>query len=198
MALPSNISYGTVVGQFIASIADGPDADTLPESVPCAGTVTFVASAPYVLDYSATPNPVTVVKTPIVCQLDDQGYLCSPYPLVAPFTRGVTLVATDDPDLQPVGWNWNVVYNLTDSVGNKVSIPNQSIKVATGATVDLTTAMPVANSNGVMITKGDPGIKTVVHGTNGAMARPDTLGLVQWVGSAKPVNALPYDWWLSV
>lgn len=176
MALPTNISYGTVVGQFLASVADGADPDQLPDGVPMRGTVMFVASAGYVLDYSAQPNPVTIVKTPITCPLDSNGYLCSPYPASgSQLTPGVNLVATDDTDLQPRGWNWTVIYNLTDPTGARVNLPTQSINVPTGATVDLTTAMNIAASNGVIITKGDKGdanilqVGTVTTGANASV-----------------------------
>jgi hypothetical protein len=77
------------------------------------------------------------------------------------------LIATDDPDIQPVGWNWNVIYNLTDPLGNRVNLPNQTINVPSGTTVDLAYAMNVAASNGVIITKGDPNTLTVGTVTNG-------------------------------
>ena len=158
MSLPSNISYGNVIGQFLAAVADGSDEDKLPDGVAMRGTITFMPSAGYVLDYSASPNPVTIVKTAIVCTLDSEGYLCSPYiSAQSPASRGVTLVATDDPDLLPVGWTWTVVFNLTDPSGNRAGFPNQSIEVPTGATVDLTTAANIASSGGVIITKGEKG-----------------------------------------
>lgn len=168
MALPTNISYGTVVGQFLAALSDGSDVDKLPEGVPMRGTVTFIASPLYVLDYSASPNPVTIVKTPIVCSLDSAGYLCSPYVAAdSPLSRGVMLIATDDPDIQPLGWTWTVMYSLTDPNGNKANLPNQNIVVPAGTTVDLTMAMNVAVSSGVIITKGDPNTLTVGTVTSG-------------------------------
>jgi len=122
------------------------------------GTVTFVASPTYVLDYSASPNPVTIAKTPIICSLDSEGYLCSPYVAPdSPLSRGVFLIATDDPDLQPVGWTWTVMYNLLDPQGRRVGLPNQNIYVPADTTTDLTLAMNVAASNGAIITKGDQG-----------------------------------------
>lgn len=149
------------MGQFLASLQDSSDADKLPEGVPMTGTVTFIATPVYVLDYTSAPNPVTIVKTPIICPLDSSGYLCSPYSAVgSPLSRGVSLIATDDPDLLPVGWTWSVIYNLTDPNGNKVSLPNQNILVPAGLTTDLTTVMNIAASNGAVITKGtqgDPG-----------------------------------------
>lgn len=176
MALPSNISYGTVVGQFLASIQDGPDPDKLPEGVPMKGTVTFIASPTYVLDYTAIPNPVTILKTPIVCPLDSEGYVCSPYYASdTPMSRGVYLIATNDPDILPVGWTWTVMYSLTDPTGRAVSLPNQSIFVPADTVVDLTTAMNVAAANGTVITKGDQGLPGDVVSTN----------MTNWTG---PVN----------
>lgn len=158
MALPTNISYGTVVGQFLAALQDGSDPDKIPEGVSMKGTVTFIASPVYVLDYNSAPNPVTIVKTPIVCELDSEGYLCSPYKAAdSPLSRGVTLIATDDPDLLPVGWTWTVMFNLTDPNGARVSLPTQNILVPAGLTTDLTTVMNVATSNGTVITKGEQG-----------------------------------------
>lgn len=177
MALPTNISYGTVVGQFLAALQDSSDIDKLPEGVPMKGTVTFIASPVYVLDYSAAPNPVTILKTPIVCPLDSEGYVCSPYVAAdSPLSRGVNLIATDDPDLLPVGWTWTVMYNLTDPVGRAVSLPTQNISVPTGITTDLTTVMNIAASNGAIITKGEQGEPGDVVGvTSGSWTGAVTL-----------------------
>ena len=180
MALPLNVSYGTVIGQYIASVADGSDPDKDPDSVPLSGTVSFIASTPYVLDTTASPNPVTIAKTEIKCPLDSEGYLCSPYAsTTSALSRGVMLVATDDPDVNPVGWNWTVIYNLRTPDGTKVSLPTHSIEVPTGATVDLTSAMPVPTSGGTFYTRGDKGdtgpantltIDTVTTGAPGSQA----------------------------
>jgi hypothetical protein len=176
-SLPTNISYGTVVGQFLAALADGNDLDKTPDGVPMKGTVTFIASPTYVIDYSAVPNPVTILKTPITCPLDSAGYLCSPYYASdTPMSRGVMLVATDDPDIQPVGWNWTVIYSLIDPYGNRVSLPNQVINVPTNATVDLAYAMNVAASNGTIITKGDPNTLTIGTVTSGSTASATITG----------------------
>lgn len=177
MALPTNISYGTVVGQFLAALSDGSDVDKLPEGVPMSGTVMFLASPGYILDYSASPNPVTIVKTAITCSLDSNGYLCSPYSSPeSPMSPGVMLIATDDPDLQPVGWTWTVMYNLTDPQGNRVNLPNQSINVPANTTVDLTMAMNVAASGGVIITKGDPNTLDIGSVTSGSVPTATLTG----------------------
>lgn len=176
MALPSNISYGTVTGQFLAAVADGPDDDKLPEGIPMSGTVTFTPSTPYVYNFGASPNPVTIIKTSIVCQLDSEGYLCSPYKSVtSPLSRGVTLVATDDPDITPSGWTWTAIYNLTDPNGMRVNMPNHSFLVPGNQTVDLTTAAPLISSGGTIITRGP--------------ANTLTIGTVTTVDSSVPASA---------
>jgi hypothetical protein len=42
---------------------------------------------------------------------------------------------------------------------------------------------------------GDIGATYVFHNTNGSASRPD-VPLVYWVGSALPLNATNWDWWL--
>lgn len=201
MVLPSNISYGTVVGQFIAAVADSSDLDIDPDSVAMSGTVTFIASPGYVLDYSAIPNPVTIVKTAIVCRLDSSGYLCSPYP-DDNSVRGVRLVATDDTDLQPNGWTWNVMYAITDPSGNRIAMPSQSIAVTTNGTVDLTSAMPLASANGVIITKGDKGVPGDMVAVNGPTSKTGAVSLTDsdfpttqlWTLTGNITITLPTPW----
>lgn len=202
MALPANFSYGTVVGQYLAATADLSDSNKTPKGVPMVGTVTFIASATYVLDYTSSPNPTTIMSTPIVCPLDVNGYICAPYVAAgSPLSPGVTLVATDDPYLQPAGWTWTASFNLTDPLGNRANLPSQSFYVPTGATVDLTTVMNVAQSGGTVIIKGDPNvlsIGTVSTTSPGSSASAtitgttpaQTLNLSLPQGNPGPSNAL--------
>lgn len=201
MALPVNVRYGTVVGQFIASVGDTEsDIDALPDSKPMGGSIVFTPSVPYVKNVSNPDNPITIVKTSITAILDEEGYICTPTidPVTLKYIRGIKLVATDDPNLNPVNWTWNVDYRLTDS-GKQVAGPaRHPISVAMDATVDLTLAAPVASSPGNAIVRGPSGIITIEHGTDGTIARPETDGIVYWVGTAQPLNAAPLDWWYSV
>lgn len=171
----SNLSYGIVIGQFVTAVTDGPDADTLPENVPATGTVSFAPSAGVILDYSVTPNPSAIIKTNIVCTLDNEGYLVG-----TDGTRGVSLIATDNPTLQPVGWVWNVTYDLRSADGKPLrTLSQQSVAVPAGANVDLVTAMPISESNGVFITKGDKGesnILTIGTVTEGPTASVTLVG----------------------
>lgn len=204
MPVSITVSYGTVVGQFVSSVVDtNIDPDILPDAIAMGGTITFTPSVPYVKNILDPINPVTIVKTPITAILDAEGYLCTPTidPATGKYARGVTLVATDDDNLNPIDWTWGVDYRLTSN-GKSIAGPARHyIEVPTNTTVDLTVASPVPSSTGTPIVKGakgDPAITTVEHGTNGAIARPDTVGVVYWIGTAQPVNAEPFDWWYSV
>ena len=155
MATPSTLSYGIVVGQFLVSASDSADADALPDAVPASGTVTFTPSAGVVLDYGTNPNPSAILRKPIVASLDPQGYLIG-----ADGLRGVRLIATDNPTVKPVGWTWVATYALKDPEGNDLrSLTTQPFLVPSGTTTDLIVAMPIEESKGVFLSKGDKGDK---------------------------------------
>lgn len=90
MALPGNVSTGTVTGTFLGS-----------DGAPARGTVRFTAEAPYVLDGDADAILVSLTHT---AELDVAGS----------FT--VELVATDDANLLPLDFTYRVqprVYGLS-------------------------------------------------------------------------------------
>lgn len=151
MALPSNVSTGTVTGQFIVAVVDGADTDYEPDTYPVQGTVTFTPSVPYLPNPTAS-EPVTILADNITGILDGNGFLCSPDPDSPKLAgrRGVKLIATDDPDLSVTGWTWKVTYNFLP-VDKRVlpKIPDHSILVPSGGTVDLTSAVKVPSSTGV-------------------------------------------------
>jgi hypothetical protein len=112
---------------------------------------------------------------------------------------GLELPATDSTLFNPTGFTWKVEFDLKEVATNyTVVLPSFDIQVPLNTTVDLTLAMPVDTTPGVLTLQGPSGVTTVQHGTDANVARPNTTGVVQWVGTAKPLNALPYDWWLSL
>jgi hypothetical protein len=124
----SNVLYGTVQGQFVLDIIDGPDPDSVPDVITASGTVSFVASVGKLNNVTRTPNPVTVLRSTITGVLDSQGYLCTPLPGTStPGERGVALIATDDPDNVPVDWTWTVSYDLYDPNGTQLEEPNSHV-----------------------------------------------------------------------
>ena len=152
MALPTNVNYGTVVGQFILAYSDSNDAGLEPDGIPAKGSIYFRPSPIKLLDGLSTPNPVTILPTVVETIIDSEGYLCG-----YAGDRGVRLVATDDADLNPVDWTWTVEFRLTDQDDVPVSIASFSIELPSDTTVDLTTVSPVPDANGTYYLVGPTG-----------------------------------------
>lgn len=137
------VASGRVNGRFIVSVIDGADADENPDYLPVKGKITFKASIDYVPIKSAYGAPVTMLKTPIVGVIDDEGYLCTPWPgTEQPMYRGVTLIATDDVDLGVTGWTWGVTYQLKNQSNIPVSVNSHHFELPGGSSQDLTLMVP--------------------------------------------------------
>ena len=176
--IPTNLSYGTVVGRFLLAYADTNDVGLVPDAVPAQGTVYFTPSPNYIKDVNASPAPVTILPSSIECSLDSEGYIIG-------YTgdRGVRILATDDPDGNPVDWTWSVNFRLTDATGTPVrTIPDFSFELPGGTTVDLTSAAPVPDANGTYYLIGPAGpanslsIGTVTTGAPGSSATATITG----------------------
>jgi len=151
--IPSNLSYGTVTGRFLLAYADSSDSGLNPDAVPAQGTLYFTPSPNYIKDASASPAPVTILPASIECALDADGYLVG-----YGTDQGVRLLATDDPQGNPVDWTWKVNFRLTDASGTPVrTIPDFSFALPGGTTVDLTSAMPVTDADGTFYLVGPTG-----------------------------------------
>jgi hypothetical protein len=169
-ALPANVGYGYVKARFLLAYTDGADVDTDADAVPATGLVTFTPSAKYIKNTGSTPDPTIIVPSKIVCPVDGDGYLIQP-------TVGgklVQLVATDDPDLNPSNWTWNVTFNLIDTTTNKaLELPGFSFELPVGQTVDLAAVSPMPTSNGTFYIAGPPislSVGTVTTGSAGSSA----------------------------
>lgn len=220
--LPSNISYGTVVGQFIASVGDSDDTGFDPDAVPMSGTITFTPTVSDMKNLGAQPNPVTIIKTAITGILDDEGYLCTDQ--IDPNTnrpkRGVTLVANDDEDLNPVDWVWKVTYRLRHGKFDVAGPKPHPINVPTNEVVDLTVVAPVSESAGAYIIRGPEGPPgppgpagsgggepvpgpqgpagvARVFVETGSELRPDSDFIIWVGGSSRPLNMVEGDIWFS-
>lgn len=171
MALPSNVNYGTVVGQFLLAYADGSDVGPNPDGVPAKGFIYFRPSPIKILDAGSSPNPVTILPAVVECALDADGYL-----LGGDGTRGVRMVATDDSDLNPTNWTWTVEFRLTDQDDVPISLPSFSIALPSSTTVDLTTVSPVPSANGTYYLVGPTG-PTGPTGATGATGAAATIAV---------------------
>lgn len=155
MALPANVDTGKVEGRFIVGVIDGPDPDDEPDAIPAQGTVSFVASVPYLPDPLASPAPVTILKAPIIGVLDSEGYLCVRNADGTAGARGVRMIATDDPDLSVQGWTWTVTYAFENVNGVAPRIAAHSMALPSGATVDLTSVVKVPSSTGIGVEQAE-------------------------------------------
>lgn len=152
---PANINYGRVVWQAVSDVVDGPDAATRPDFIAPTGEVTFVASTSVERNVTASPNPVSILRDPIVGVLDSEGYLCTPDATGAPAYRGLDLIATDDPDLNPTDWVYNVSYSIRGKSGRTLMLRSHQIYVPTDAVVDLTAVGPVDNATAIGIPQAE-------------------------------------------
>ena len=122
---PPDLTYGYVDGRIILAIGDRSDAGRMPDPVPADGMTVTLTPANTILKV-ASPTPATVVKQPIPCGVDANGYLID-----GQAARGVWLVTG----------TYKVTY-----FHPRAMIPSHDIEVTTGHTeaapLDLTTAMP--------------------------------------------------------
>jgi hypothetical protein len=150
--IPDNLSYGTVSGQFIVAYQDNEDSGSEPNILPAAGSIFFTPSPTAIKNVSADPDPVTIFPAIVEATLDEDGYLCG-YDDV----RGISLIATDDPQGNPVDWTWKVDFRLTESNGTPINLESFNFSLPTDSELDLTLLAPVQLSNGVFYNIGPQG-----------------------------------------
>lgn len=136
-------TFGKVIGKFVTPVVDSMDPDTYPDLVPLVGTITFLSVADRLIDPSASPDPVVMASTPIVAVLDANGYLSTPGPSNTIQYKGMWLVASDDPELNPTNNQYVVTYSLSLE-GKVVQLPSHRLFIAGGSTIDLGAVIPPA------------------------------------------------------
>jgi hypothetical protein len=156
MPLPGNVDLIEVTGQFL-----------LYTGAAASGSVKFRPSGdPWLKDASAD---AILVPGDIVCTLNADGELVGPAGAVGTGGVGVKLPATNDPDLSPNGF----VYDVTVSL-NGLPVQEYSVALPTGSSpVDLADLAPVTPVEG----SGTP-IVTSVNGVS-----PGPTGAVTITGS---------------
>lgn len=132
LTIPSDVSYGKVVAKFVKAISDSADGDRYPDGAPALGTVTFTPNVPYVKVAGGSP-PSWVFIEPLDATINSDGVLVGP-----DAEPGIYLIATDDPDTDPVDFRYAVTFDLVD-----IDIPGFLIEVPSGGEVDLTLEIPV-------------------------------------------------------
>lgn len=150
----SPLTFGRVIGRYLAGVADSNDVGLAPDVTPLSGTVTFTLSAPALRIVSAAPDPATLFPQSITAQLDSEGYISQNG------TRGVSLLATDDPATNPTNLQWTASFSLWGPGGDGVTAASQPFLLPGGTEVDLTKVAPLETpAPNLIVTKGDKGDK---------------------------------------
>lgn len=161
MVLPSNMSYGTVIGRFMRAVIDGADAGRDPDGVPMEGLIVhFSPSITRARNVGAAGGPVTIFLDTVTATTDANGQIVG-----LDGVAGIKLVATNDPDLDPVGWTWNVTVSGADSAGIVANFALPS-----GGVVDLTLLAEMPPSPGEEILAWQAVVATATNAANNAAA----------------------------
>lgn len=156
MALPTNANTGYVKGSFIDSTG-----------ALASGTITFTASPKKILDPDSTP-PVTILPLPVPVNLSTGAFIQQ-------------LIATDDPDLEPLGFTYRVDFNLT-AAGKPFPLDSFNVLVPTG----LSTAAVDLADPGIVV---DPNTGQVIDINTDVLATAETYtddSLAQHVSDPNP------------
>lgn len=154
MELPESLKSRIVTGQFLVGVVDGPDLDKRPDAVAASGSVTFVASVPYLPVLAGTGNPVTVALAPIKANLDDRGYLCTPDASDPSGKKmiyeGAALFTTDNPAGSVTNWTWTATFRFDPVNGVQPAIPAITFALPEGdLPIDLATLIKIPSSPGI-------------------------------------------------
>jgi hypothetical protein len=185
--IPSNLSYGTVKGRFIVGYKDSADSGSEPDAIPASGSIFFTAAPTSIKNAEASPVPVTIFPAVAEATLDSEGYLCG-----YGTTRGIILIATDDPSGNPVDWTWRADFRLTDSVGTPLAFQPFSFELPSGEEVDLTLVAPVSESGGQSFLIGPQGIQGI-QGIQGEPGQLENLTVVSPLEYEVSTSTLTFD-----
>lgn len=139
------LQYGTVEWHVIP-----PGGDTQIK-----GEVTFTLKPRYLLAPSAN-SPSTILPAPVVAGIDQDGDLCYPPPTEGgAVEKGVRLIATDEPSINPQNWSYEVHFRFEPVGGRVMSYEPFNVLVPANQITDLSKASRVPSSPGTGVVKGD-------------------------------------------
>lgn len=141
-SLPGNVSVCGVKGHFAYARLVPGDADGVMDLVPVEGLiVTLTPSPTYLLDATATP-PTVIVPEPLVLTTDSNGDLRD-----VDGNSTAYVIASDDPDLNPHDWTYNVAFSGVGSTAFRA----YAVAFPSGQTVDLSLVTPIPAALGVSV-----------------------------------------------
>lgn len=156
-ALPEGTRYGTLTWQVIRAVGDtAQDPDRDPDATAIAGlTAVFTPTVSVMKDATV---PVTIFANPITATFDNQGFMVG-----EDGQRGVRLIATDSPNLQPQGVQYKVVLSAPT-----ISSQTLTVEVWADQTTDLTNAVVPSAGNRTRLA-------TVIPTADPTLLPPSTL-----------------------
>jgi lysophospholipase L1-like esterase len=169
-------TFGKVVAQFATFVVDAGDADETPDFSPLKGRVTFTPNTDRIID-NGPLDAVVMGSSPIVAILDDQGYLSTPAAGTQSIRRGIWLPATDNPQMNPTRFQYNVSYELYSFDDRPISIPSHIIDMPGNTTLNLARVVPPASA---------PSIGTSAAEAAAAIATDALLRAVRTINGVKP------------
>lgn len=193
MALDATrIPVGHITGQFALVSADTEDAGKFPQFTGVLGTVTLTCSAVGPIRFTDQGKTIQIIPEPVSAQFNSDGEI------VGVNGEPLTLLAGDDPRLNPSGFTWRISFNLTSAeTGRPIPITAYDFTVntwtAVGDEVDVASLMPVAASGGVLITSGPQGQSAYQVAVANGFVGTVTEWLASLVGPAGNAEGIVLD-----
>ena len=161
---PVDVSTGRIHGTVLQWLVDSADAGSVPDVAPFSvATIKFVPSVTFVTH----PSTGTIfVPVPDPISIDVNGDI------------DVTLIATDDPDINPTAFTYTMTITVIGA-----SIPPMIIDVPSGSDRLLTELVSVETAPGTFFTQGPPGDSAYQVAVNNGFVGTETQWLSQWVTS---------------
>lgn len=147
LAWPADLGHGTFTGRFGFMDADSHDPDRDPDITSATGGKATITPSIKSVRYTGTDGPMILAARPADGVIDSEGYLCTTAEDGTAGDVGMVFPATDDTDLAPTDWT----YQVTVTLDGGVRLPSFNVKLPTGATVDLSLAVPVDTSGGTAV-----------------------------------------------
>lgn len=187
-------TFGKVVAQFATFVTDAADTDELPDFSPLKGRVTFTPNTDRVVD-NGPAAAVIMGSSPIIAVLDDQGYLSTPAAGSQSIRRGIWLPATDNPQMNPTRFQYNVTYDLYSFDDRPIAIPSHIIDMPADQTLNLARVVPPASAPSIGTSAAEAAaaiavdaLMKSVRSINGV--KPDTNGNVVVAGGGTSPGGL--------
>jgi len=153
VAVPAGLPVGIVEGRFLFVSQDKADVDAKADYDTITGTVKFTCSSKKPLQVAS--QDLVIVPLVFWGEFDSNGYL---RPLEGQVGEvGMELPASSSEVYNPSGFTYKVEFNFTDPKGNRIKVDPFNIYVEEGVVNQLADQLPLGESGGTIITRGERG-----------------------------------------